>query len=208
LVGEIDKNESPTVTAMPGWILGAETFHKSVASQRGLFGMTLIEFRGKKPKVSSDAYVSPRATLIGDVEVGEGSSIWENAVLRGDMGRIRVGKQSSIQDNCTLHSDIGGQCVVGDFVTVGHNAVIHGSTVRDYVIVGMNSTILEKARVGPNSIIAAGSVVLQGEKTAPEVLLGGVPAKPIRRLDRSDLAVIRYAAQAYSELVKLYKQKS
>lgn len=169
--------------------------------------MALIEFRGKKPKVSSDAYVSPRATLIGDVKVGEGSSIWENAVLRGDMGRIKVGKQSSIQDNCTLHSDIGGQCVVGDFVTVGHNAVIHGSTVHDYVIVGMNSTILEKARVGPNSIIAAGSVVLQGEKTAPEVLLAGVPAKPVRKLDRSDLAFIRYAAKAYTELVKLYKQK-
>ncbi len=169
--------------------------------------MTLIEFRGNKPKVSSDAYVSPRATLIGDVEVGEGSSVWENAVLRGDMGRIRVGKQSSIQDNCTLHSDIGGQCVVGDFVTVGHNAVIHGSTVHDYVIVGMNSTVLEGAEVGANSIIAAGSVVLQGERTPEAVLLAGVPAKAVRKLDDSDIAVIRYAAQAYTELVRLYKEK-
>jgi carbonic anhydrase/acetyltransferase-like protein (isoleucine patch superfamily) len=170
--------------------------------------MTLIEFRGKKPRVSSDAYVSARATLIGDVEIGEGSSIWENAVLRGDTGRIRVGKQSSIQDNCTLHSDTGGKCFVGDYVTVGHNAVVHGCTVHDYVIVGMNSTILEGAEVGPNSIVAAGSVVLEGEKTPQAVLLAGVPAKAIRKLDRSDLAVIRDAARAYTELVKLYREKS
>jgi carbonic anhydrase/acetyltransferase-like protein (isoleucine patch superfamily) len=170
--------------------------------------MTLIRFRGKKPEVSSDAYVSARATLIGDVEIGEGSSIWENAVLRGDMGRIRVGKQTSIQDNCTLHSDIGGKCLVGDYVTVGHNAVIHGSTVHDYVIVGMNATILERAEVGPNSIVGAGSVVLEGEKTPQAVLLAGVPAKPVRKLDRSDLAVIRRAATAYADLVKLYREKS
>jgi carbonic anhydrase/acetyltransferase-like protein (isoleucine patch superfamily) len=170
--------------------------------------MTLIEFRGKKPKVSVDAYVSPRATLIGNVEIGEGSSIWENAVLRGDMGRIRVGKQSSIQDNCTLHSDVGGECVVGDYVAVGHNAVIHGSRVHDNVIIGMNSTVLEKAEVGANSIVAAGSVILQGEKTPPAVLLAGVPAKIIRKLDDSDIAVIKYAAKAYTELVKLYKEKN
>jgi len=170
--------------------------------------MTLIEFRGKEPKVSVDAYVSPRATLIGNVEIGEGSSIWENAVLRGDMGRIRVGKQSSIQDNCTLHSDVGGECVVGDYVTVGHNAVIHGSRVHDNVIIGMNSTVLEKAEVGANSIVAAGSVILQGEKTPPAVLLAGVPAEIIRKLDDSDIAVIKYAAKAYTELVKLYKEKS
>ena len=150
-----------------------------------MFRVTLIEFRGTKPKISSDAYVSPSATLIEDVEVGEGSSIWENAVLRGDMDRIRVGRRSSIQDNCTIHTDIGGQCIVGDYVTVGHNAVIHGSTVHDYVIVGMNSTLLEESEVGPNSIVAAGSVVLEKEKTPPRVLLAGVPAKPVRNLDDS-----------------------
>jgi carbonic anhydrase/acetyltransferase-like protein (isoleucine patch superfamily) len=188
-------------------MLGAEAFDQIATSQRGLFNMTLLEFRGTTPKVNPKAYVSPRATLIGNVEIGEGSSVWEHAVLRGDMGRIRVGKQSSIQDNCTLHSDIDGKCVVADYVTVGHNAVIHGSTVHDYVIVGMNSTILEGAEVGPNSIVAAGSVILEGEKTPPTSLLAGVPAKPIRKLDPSDLAVIRYAAQAYTELVKLYLEK-
>lgn len=168
--------------------------------------MTLIEFRGKKPKISKDAYVSPRAVLIGEVEVGEGSSIWENAVLRGDMGPIRVGKQSSIQDNCTLHCHVGTKCVIGDFVTVGHNAVVHGSKVHDYVIVGMNSTILEGAEVGPNSIVAAGSVVLERQRAPRAVLLAGVPAKPVRKLDDSDFAIIKYSAQAYAELVKLYKK--
>lgn len=170
--------------------------------------MTLTEFRGKKPKTSSSAYVSPSATLIGDVEVGEGSSIWENAVLRGDMGRIRIGRHSSIQDSCTIHTDIGGQCIVGDFVTVGHNAVIHGSTIHDYVIVGMNSTLLEGSEIGPNSVVAAGSVVLEKEKTPPRVLLAGVPAKPVKNLDESDLEAIRYAAEAYVELVKQYREKS
>jgi carbonic anhydrase/acetyltransferase-like protein (isoleucine patch superfamily) len=169
--------------------------------------MTLIEFRGKKPKVNSSAYVSPRATLIGDVEVGEGSSVWENAVLRGDMGRIRVGMHSSIQDNCTLHCDTGGECTVGDYVTIGHNAVVHGSKVHDNVIVGMNSTILEKAEVGANSIVAAGSVILQGQKIPTAVLLAGIPAKVVRRLDNSDIAVIRYSAKAYTQLVGLYKEE-
>jgi carbonic anhydrase/acetyltransferase-like protein (isoleucine patch superfamily) len=170
--------------------------------------MALIEFRGTKPKISPGAYISPNATLIGDVEVGEGSSIWDNAVLRADMGRIRVGRHSSIQDNCTIHTDIGGQCVVGDFVTVGHNAVIHGSIVHDYVVVGMNSTLLEGSEIGPNSVIAAGSVVLEKEKTPPKVLLAGAPAKPVRNLDTSDLAAIKHAAEAYVDLVKSYKEKS
>jgi carbonic anhydrase/acetyltransferase-like protein (isoleucine patch superfamily) len=170
--------------------------------------MTLIEIRGNKPKISSGAYVSPRATLIGDVEVGEGSSVWENAVLRADMGRIRIGRHSSIQDNCTIHTDSGGQCVVGDFVSVGHNAVIHGSVVHDYVVVGMNSTLLEGSEVGPNSMVAAGSVVLEKEKMPPKVLLAGVPAKPVRNLDTSDLVAIKYAADAYVDLLKLYREKS
>jgi len=170
--------------------------------------MTLIELRGIKPKISSDTYVSPRATLIGDVEVGEGSSIWENAVLRGDIGRIRVGRRSSIQDNCTIHTDVRGQCVIGDFVTVGHNAIIHGSTVYDYVIVGMNSTLLEGSEVGPNSIVAAGSVVLEGEKTPPRTLLAGVPARSVRNLNDEDLAAIKHAAEAYVRLVKLYTDRS
>jgi carbonic anhydrase/acetyltransferase-like protein (isoleucine patch superfamily) len=131
--------------------------------------MTLIEFQGTKLKISSGAYVSPTATLIGDVEVGEGSSIWENAVLRGDMGPIRVARHRSIQDNCTIHIEIGGQCVVGDFVTVGHNAVVHGSMAHDCVVAGMNSTLLEGSEIGLNSVVAAGSVVLEKEKTPPKV---------------------------------------
>ena len=170
--------------------------------------MALIEFRRTKPKISLDAYVSPSAILIGDVEVGEGSSIWENAVLRGDIGRIRVGKRSSVQDNCTIHTDASGQCIIGDYVTVGHNAVIHGSTVRDYVIVGMNSTLLEGSEVGPNSIVGAGSVILEGEKMPPRVLLAGVPAKVMRNLNDSDLAAIKHAAEAYVGLVNLYRDKN
>lgn len=132
-----------------------------------------------------------------------GRTLW-----RGDMGLIRFGRHSSIQDNCTIHTDIGRQCVVGDFVTVGHSAVIHGSIVHDYVVVGMNCTLLEGSEIGPNSVVAAGSVVLEKEKTPPKVLLAGVPAKPVRNLDTSDLAAIKDAAEAYVELVKSYREKS
>jgi len=170
--------------------------------------MALIEFRGARPKVGAGAYVSPRATLIGRVKVGEGSSIWENAVLRGDMGRIIVGRKSSIQDNCTLHCDARDQCTVGDYVTVGHNAVIHGAKIHDRVIIGMNSAILEGAEVRPDSIVAAGAVVLEKERMPPRVLLAGVPAKPMRKLDDADVAGIKHAAEAYTELVKLYREKS
>lgn len=97
---------------------------------------------------------------------------------------------------------------MGDFVTVGHSAVIHGSIVHDYVVVGMNCTLLEGSEIGPNSVVAAGSVVLEKEKTPPKVLLAGVPAKPVRNLDTSDLAAIKDAAEAYVELVKSYREKS
>jgi len=170
--------------------------------------MPSIEFRGAKPKVGAGAYVSPRATLIGRVRVGEGGSIWENAVLRRDMGRIIVGRKSSIQDNCTLHRDARDQCTVGDYVTVGHNAVIHGAKIHDRVIVGMNSRILEGAEVAQDSIVAAGAVILQKERMPSRVLLAGVPAKPIRKLDDTDVVVIKLAAEAYTELVKLYREKS
>jgi carbonic anhydrase/acetyltransferase-like protein (isoleucine patch superfamily) len=93
-------------------------------------------------------------------------------------------------------------------VTVGHNAVIHGSVVHDYVVVGMNSTLLEGSEVGPNSMVAAGSVILEKEKTPPKVLLAGVPAKPVRNLDTSDLAAIKYAADAYVDLIKSYREKT
>ena len=208
MAGGIDKNTCSPVKAISDRNARRRAFHQLAVSQRRLFRMTLIKFRGTRPKISMDAYVSPRATLIGNVEVGEGSSVWENAVLRGDMGQIRVGRQSSIQDNCTLHCDTGGQCLVGDYVTVGHNAVIHGSMVHDCVIVGMNSTMLEGAEVGPDSIVAAGCVVLEGQKTPPAVLLAGMPAKPVRKLDDSDLATIRFAAQTYGKLAKFYKEKS
>ena len=100
------------------------------------------------------------------------------------------------------------ECVpVGDYVTVGHNAVIHGSKIHDHVIVGMNSTVLEDAEVGPNSIVAAGSVVLQKERTPTGTLLAGVPAKAVRKLNDSDLASIKFAAEEYGKLVKLYKEK-
>jgi carbonic anhydrase/acetyltransferase-like protein (isoleucine patch superfamily) len=170
--------------------------------------MTLIELRGEKPQVSPNAYVSPRAVLVGKVEIGDDSSVWEHAVLRGDMGPIRVGRQSSIQDNCTVHTDLKGRCLVGDFVTIGHGAVVHGATIQDCVVVGMNSTLLEGAEVGPNSIVAAGSVVLERAKTPPLVLLAGVPAKPIRKLNDSDLAAIRHASNRYVQLARLYRERT
>ena len=104
--------------------------------------MPLIAFNGKKPKVHRTAYIAESAVLIGDVTVGEQSSIWPNAVLRGDTCRIRIGKQTSIQDGSTVHGDLGQLVLIGDGVTVGHNAVLHGCKIDNNCIIGMNSTLL------------------------------------------------------------------
>lgn len=167
--------------------------------------MPIIIFREKNPKIHPSAYVSPRAVLIGDVEIGEGSSVWENAVIRGDMNSIRIGRFTSIQDNCTIHVGIDNAVYIGDHVTVGHNAVIHGCRIGDYVLIGIGSTILSGAEIEGPSIIGAGAVVKENEKLPSKSLSVGVPATVVRRLRKKDVEKMKQKLADYFLLVKQYK---
>lgn len=140
------------------------------------------------PKIHPTAWVAPGAFLRGDVTVGEQVSIWYNAVLRADQESITVGKGSNIQDNCVLHGDAGCDVAVGEFVTVGHGAILHGCTVEDKCLIGMNAVVLDHAVVGAGSIVGAGAVVAAGTIIPPRSLVVGIPAKVKKTLTDEDVA--------------------
>src|SRR2546428_7710732 len=124
-------------------------------------------------------YVAPSAVVVGDVAIGKGTSVWYGAVLRGALDRIVVGEDCSIQDNCVVHTDKGNPAVLGNRITVGHAAVVHGCTIGDDTLVGMNATVASRAKIGNGSIVAAGAVVTEGAEFPPNPILAGVPAKKI-----------------------------
>lgn len=149
-------------------------------------------------------YLAPGAIVVGDVTIGAESSVWFNAVLRGDCERIVVGKQSNIQDCCVLHADPGFPCTVGNGVTVGHGAVVHGATVEDNVTIGMKAVVMNGARIGANSIVGVGAVVTEGTEIPPNSLAVGVPAKVKRELSPEQVAMNHLSAQHYVENAKAF----
>lgn len=163
----------------------------------------IIEFEGKRPTIGRNVFIAPTAVLIGDVTVGDNSSIWFNAVLRGDFGPIRVGAGCSIQDNVTIH--VFEETVIGDNVTVGHNAAVEGCTIGDGTVVGMNATVLPGARVGREVMIAAGSVVPERMTVPDRVLVAGVPAVVKKELSGEALAWIGRAPGDYQQLQARYR---
>ena len=164
-----------------------------------------LRLEDHEPDVPESAFVASSATLIGDVVLGEEVSVWYSATLRGDMDRISVGDGSNVQDSATLHADPGYPCVVGRGVTIGHNAVVHGCTVGDDVLVGMGSVILTGARVGAESLVAAGAVVGQGADIPPRSLVAGVPATVKRTLSDAELEHIRGNGAAYVALGRRHR---
>ena len=165
----------------------------------------LREFAGRFPGVSERAYVDVSAQVLGDVEIGAESSVWMNAVLRGDVHSIRVGARSNVQDNAVLHGQRGvWPVVVGDGVTIGHGAIVHGCVLEDDVLVGMGAIVMNGARVGAGSILAAGTVVTEGVQIPPGSLVAGVPGKVKRTLNSTDLDLIRSYAQNYVEYTAVY----
>ncbi|MCL6634575.1 MAG: gamma carbonic anhydrase family protein [Peptococcaceae bacterium] len=164
----------------------------------------IIEYNGKKPRVSEKAFVAPNATLIGDVTVEEGASIWFGAQLRGDFGRIVVGARSSIQDNVVVHMLPGGQTIIEEDVTVAHGAVLHNCTLKKGCIIGMNAVILDNAVIGEQAMIAAGSVVTDGTEIPARHLAAGAPAKPKKELSGNSLWWVEQSARAYVMLAESY----
>jgi len=162
-------------------------------------------YRGHLPQVPSSCYIDASAQILGDVELGERSSVWMNAVLRGDVNSIRVGSCSNVQDCSVLHGQRNRYpVIVGDWVTIGHNATVHGCVIEDMCVIGMGARILNNSRIGECCIIAAGSVVPENTAVPPRTLWAGVPAKLRRELSDKDRDLIREYAQNYVDYVDIY----
>ena len=159
---------------------------------------TIFSYLGKKPHIDKESFVFKTATVIGDVFIGKESSIWFGTVLRGDVNTITIGARTNIQDNSTIHvtTDLY-PTHIGDGVTIGHNVVIHGSTIGDFSLIGMNATILDGCIIGAFSIVAAGSMVKQGTNIPEGVLVAGNPATIKRQLRDEEKQFLRKSAKNY-----------
>lgn len=157
----------------------------------------LDRYLRKKPQVGKGVYLAKSAVVVGDVKLGDYSSVWYNAVLRGDINRIVVGHHTNIQDNAVLHLADEVPCVLGNYVTVGHSAIVHACKVGDEVLIGMGAVILDGAVIGRQSLIGAKALVTQGMKIAPGSLVLGAPAKVVRRLTPKERAGLKYWATKY-----------
>ena len=165
----------------------------------------LRSYQGRVPVVGAGCYVDVSAQVIGDVELGEQASVWMNAVVRGDVNSIRIGARSNVQDCAVLHGMRHlYPVIVGEMVTIGHNATVHGCVIEDAVLVGIGAVILNNARVGEGSIIAAGAVIPEGSVVPPNSLVAGVPGKVRRMLGEADRAMILKYAQNYLDYTKIY----
>jgi carbonic anhydrase/acetyltransferase-like protein (isoleucine patch superfamily) len=166
----------------------------------------LIPYNGVSPDVHNTVFVAPGAYVIGDVKIDEETTIWFNAVLRGDEGPIRIGKQCSIQDNTTIHLYEGSPVVVGDGVTVGHNVILHGCNIGSRTIIGMGSTILDNVEIGEECIIGANTLITSGKKIPPRSLVMGSPGKVVRELNDQDLKLIQLSIDVYVQKGKEFNE--
>src|ERR1700676_2318083 len=163
-------------------------------------------YRGIVPRIAASAYIDQSAQVIGDVTVGERSSIWPNVTARGDVNSIRIGDDSNIQDNSVLHCDAGlFPLNIGNRVTVGHLAMLHGCTIEDDCFIGIGAVVLNGAKIGRGSVIAAGAVVPEVSEVPAESMVMGVPAKVKRTLTAEERERFRHNAQHYVEAARIYK---
>ncbi len=165
----------------------------------------ILAYEGHSPRIASNAFIASSADIIGDVEIAENASIWFQSVLRGDIEPVRVGAYSNVQDGSVLHTATGAPVVLGEWVTVGHRAIVHSCTVESHCLIGMGAIVLNHARVGEGSIVAAGAVVLEGTEIPPGSLVVGVPARVRRTLNEKDRAFIDKHAENYLKLREVYR---
>lgn len=161
-------------------------------------------FAGKRPRWGAGVYIAPTAVLLGDVEIGDGASIWFGAVLRGDLAPIRIGSGSAVQDTCVIHAAFDVPTVVGADVVIGHGAMLEGCVIEDGAVVGMGSIVLQGARVGSGSMVAAGSVVPENRDIPSGVLAAGVPTTVKKRIAGASKEWIESAAAEYHALRDRY----
>lgn len=158
----------------------------------------------KKSTLGNGVYIARSASVVGDVTLGDHSSVWYNAVLRGDINRIVVGHHSNIQDNAVLHLADDFPCLVGNYVTLGHSSVVHACTIGDEVLIGMGAVILDGVIIGEQSIIGARALVTQGTKIPPGSLVLGAPAKVARALKPDERANLKTSAEKYAAIAAYY----
>jgi len=163
----------------------------------GKLDRQLDKFLRKKPALGKNVFIASTATVIGDVTLGAHASVWFGAVLRGDINRIVIGHHSNVQDNAVLHLADDLACILGNWVTVGHGAIVHACTVGDECLVGMGAVILDGAVIGKQSIIGAKALVTQGTKIPPGSLVLGAPAKVVRKLTKEERAGLKWWAEKY-----------
>jgi carbonic anhydrase/acetyltransferase-like protein (isoleucine patch superfamily) len=163
--------------------------------------MPLYEYDGKRPSLPADgsAWVAPSADLVGDVQLGAGASVWFGAVIRADNTPIKVGAGSNVQEGAMLHSDPGSPLTIGDDVTVGHHAILHGCTIGNRVLIGMGAVVLNNAVIGDDCLVGAGALVTEGKTFAPGSLIVGVPAQAKRELSPEAIASLQESADGYRE---------
>ncbi|WP_376796750.1 gamma carbonic anhydrase family protein [Thermogemmatispora sp.] len=161
--------------------------------------MPVLPFRGIWPRIADNVFIAPGAYIIGDVTIGEGASIWYNSVVRGDTGPIVIGRRTNIQDNCVLHLDADAPLTIGEECTIGHGCIIHGATLGDRVLLGMKAVVLNRARIGAETIIGACALVSEGKTLPGGVLAFGLPARVVRNLTPEEIEDIRGSAQRYVE---------
>ncbi|WP_026677107.1 gamma carbonic anhydrase family protein [Fictibacillus gelatini] len=157
----------------------------------------LYPFNGKSPQVDQSVFVAPGVHIIGDVTIGQGSSIWFNSVLRGDEGPIMIGERCNVQDNCTLHLYEGFPLVLEDEVSIGHNVILHGCTIKKGALVGMGSTILDGVEIGEQAFIGANTLLPPGKKIPPRTMVMGSPGKVVRELTDKDFKLLQLTIETY-----------
>jgi gamma-carbonic anhydrase len=168
--------------------------------------MAIIEARGFKPQIEKDVFVAEGAQIIGDVKIGEGSSVWFNTTLRGDVMPITIGRETNIQDGSVLHGTYGKfACEVGDRVTIGHSVILHGCKIGTRCLIGMGSIVMDGADIGEHSVVGAGSLVTEGKKFPPRSLIVGRPAVVKRPLNEDELKFLEQSADNYLLYKTWYK---
>lgn len=161
----------------------------------------------KKPEIHPSCYIDESAVIIGDVIIEENCSVWPNAVIRGDRNSIRIKKGTNVQDGCIIHTDSEHEVVIGENVSIGHGAIVHGAIVEDNCLIGMHATVLSGARIGKGSLIGANALVLEDAEIPPHSLVVGVPGKVIRKDEKLEEYIVKNA-ETYMDLARKHKEKN
>lgn len=166
------------------------------------------KYKGIEPKIHPSAFIAENAVIIGDVEIGEDSSVWYGCVIRGDVNRIRIGDRTNVQDGTVIHvsrAQFDGPTIIGDEVTIGHGAMIHGCTIEDGALIGIGATVLDGVRIGKQAFIAAGSLVTPNTVVPPRTMVMGSPARVKKELSEADLVDLEDFWKSYVEILPDYR---